>query len=158
VIAARASSEVIVVLGSAILIGLSFLAILAGIVFSLTVIGAVIGIPFIVVGVLGLIAESWEGGGVFFALLFGAGVGYSYYRYRMRRLLGRMRQRSPLPAHRPPFTAATDMAGAARCGPDRIRKSSKVVMRAQARGLSRMTGAAGLEPATPGFGDRCSAS
>jgi hypothetical protein len=64
VIAVRASSEVIVVLGSAILIGLSFLAILAGIVFSLTVIGAVIGIPFIVVGVLGLIAGIVGGAAV----------------------------------------------------------------------------------------------
>jgi hypothetical protein len=75
--------------GSTILIGLSLLVIILGIVFSLTGIGIVIGVPLIVVGALGLIGGMAGGGaGVLFALLLGAGVGYGYYRYRIRRLMG----------------------------------------------------------------------
>ena len=76
-------TALLAIVGSAILIGLSLFVILLGIIFSLTVVGLVIGVPLIVVGVLGLIGGS---GGVFFALLLGAGTGYGYYRYRLRRL------------------------------------------------------------------------
>lgn len=82
-----AVAVLIVFVGSAILIGLSLLVVLAGIVLSLTVVGALVGVPLIVVGVLGLIAGILGGsGGLFFALLFGAGIGYAYYRYRLRKL------------------------------------------------------------------------
>lgn len=78
---------VLAIVGSAILIALSLLAILLGVVFSLTVVGAVIGLPLIVLGVLGVIGGIiGGGGGVLFALLFGAGVGYAYYRHRLRKL------------------------------------------------------------------------
>ena len=85
----------IAIVGSAILIGLSLVAILIGIVFSLTVIGAVIGVPLILVGVLGLVGGGVGGsGGVFFALMLGAGVGYGYYRYRLRAMGRSARTRS----------------------------------------------------------------
>jgi uncharacterized membrane protein len=80
-------TALLAIVGSAILIGLSLFVILLGIIFSLTVVGLVIGVPLIVVGVLGLIGGIIGGsGGVFFALLLGAGTGYGYYRYRLRRL------------------------------------------------------------------------
>jgi hypothetical protein len=59
-----------------------------GFVISLTVIGAIIGIPLILVGLLGVAAGLISGsGGVPFAVLFGVGTGFVYYRYRMRALL-----------------------------------------------------------------------
>lgn len=80
-------TAIFAIVGTAILIGLSLLAILIGIVFSLTVVGLVIGLPLIVVGVLGVIGGVIGGsGGVLFALVLGAGTGYVYYRYRLRRL------------------------------------------------------------------------
>ena len=82
-------TALIAIVGSAILIGLSLLVILMGIVLSLTIVGAVIGVPLIVVGGLGLVGGIiGGGGGVFFAMLLGAGLGYGYYRSRLRRLTG----------------------------------------------------------------------
>jgi O-antigen ligase len=73
---------------SGLLIAFGIAAIVIGIVLSITVIGAIIGVPLIVVGVLGLIAGIVSGiGGVPFAVLFGAGTGYVYYRFRMRALV-----------------------------------------------------------------------
>jgi hypothetical protein len=72
---------------SGLLVVFGIVTMLLGLVVSLTVIGALIGIPLIVVGFLGLLAGVVSGaGGVPFAVLFGAGVGYIYYRYRMRAL------------------------------------------------------------------------
>jgi hypothetical protein len=72
---------------SPVLIVFGVIAIILGVVVSITVIGLIIGIPLILVGLLGLIAGLIAGtGGVVFALLFGAGVGFVYYRYRMRGL------------------------------------------------------------------------
>jgi hypothetical protein len=83
------ATALIAIVGSAILIGLSVLVILIGIVLSLTIVGAVIGVPLIVVGGLGLVGGIiGGGGGVFFAMLLGAGLGYGYYRSRLRRLTG----------------------------------------------------------------------
>lgn len=60
-----------------------------GVLVSLTVIGAIIGIPLFVVGLLGLAAGVISGsGGIPLAVLLGLATGYVYYRYRLR-LLGR---------------------------------------------------------------------
>ena len=78
---------ILAVVGSAILATLSVITILIGIVFSLTVIGLIVGIPLILVGCLGVIGAAIGGsGGLFFALLLGAGTGFAYYRYRLRAL------------------------------------------------------------------------
>ena len=62
------------------------LVILLGIALSLTVIGAIVGVPLIVVGALGLVGGILGGSaGLPFALLLGLGVGYGYYRSRLRR-------------------------------------------------------------------------
>jgi hypothetical protein len=72
---------------SGLLIALGVLLVALGILISLTVIGAIIGIPLILVGLLGLMAGVISGsGGIVFALLFGAGTGFVYYRFRMRAL------------------------------------------------------------------------
>jgi hypothetical protein len=72
---------------SSLLVVLGFVTIAVGIVVSLTLIGAIIGIPLIVVGFVGLIAGIVSGtGGIPFAILFGAGVGYVYYRHKLRAL------------------------------------------------------------------------
>jgi hypothetical protein len=72
---------------SGLLIVLGLLTIAVGVVVSLTVVGAIIGIPLIVVGFLGLVAGIVSGsGGVPFAILFGAGIGYVYYRHKLRAL------------------------------------------------------------------------
>jgi hypothetical protein len=73
---------------SGLLVAFGVAAIVLGVIVSITVIGAIIGIPLILVGFLGLVAGIVAGaGGVAFAVLFGAGIGYVYYRYRMRALL-----------------------------------------------------------------------
>lgn len=73
---------------SGLLIVFGVVAMTLGLVISLTLIGAIIGIPLFLVGALGLIAGVVAGtGGVAFAVLFGAGIGYVYYRYRVRALL-----------------------------------------------------------------------
>lgn len=73
---------------SGLLITLGLVTMLLGFVISLTVIGAIIGIPLFFVGFLGLVAGIVSGtGGIPFAILFGAGTGFVYYRYRMRALL-----------------------------------------------------------------------
>jgi len=72
---------------SSLLIVLGFVTIAVGVVISLTVIVAIIGIPLIVVWFLGLLAGIISGvGGVPFAILFGAGIGYVYYRHKLRAL------------------------------------------------------------------------
>jgi hypothetical protein len=74
---------------SGILIVFGVIAVVLGVLLSLTVIGALIGIPLAFVGLLGLLAGIITGtGGVTFAVLFGLGCGYVYYRYRMRSLTG----------------------------------------------------------------------
>ena len=71
------TSELLVVLGLTLMV--------VGVVVSITVIGAIIGIPLFVVGLLGLIAGVISGGGgVPFAILLGILAGYVYYRYRLR--------------------------------------------------------------------------
>jgi hypothetical protein len=73
---------------SGLLVAVGVVTMLLGVIVSLTVIGAIIGIPLIVVGFLGLLAGLVSGtGGIPFAVLFGAGVGYVYYRNRMRGLV-----------------------------------------------------------------------
>lgn len=72
---------------SELLIVLGLVMIAVGVLLSLTVVGAIIGIPMAVVGTFGLLAGVVSGtGGIPFAILFGAGTGYVYYRYRMRAL------------------------------------------------------------------------
>jgi hypothetical protein len=72
---------------SGLLIVLGLVLVVIGILVSLTVIGAIIGIPLALVGMFGLLAGIVSGtGGIPFAVLFGAGTGYVYYRYRMRAL------------------------------------------------------------------------
>lgn len=84
---------VLTLIGTAVLAGFGILAILAGIVLSLTCIGAIIGLPLLFLGLIALMGAMIGGaGGIFFALLLGAGVGYLYYRRRMRALV-RARQR-----------------------------------------------------------------
>jgi hypothetical protein len=74
------------VVGSAILITLSLAAIVIGIILCLTVVGMIVGLPLILLGFLGLIGGIVGGsGGLFFALLLGAGCGFAVYRYRLRR-------------------------------------------------------------------------
>jgi hypothetical protein len=76
------TSELLVVLGLTLMV--------VGVVVSITVIGAIIGIPLFVVGLLGLIAGVISGsGGLPFAILLGIVAGYVYYRYRLR-ALGRL--------------------------------------------------------------------
>jgi hypothetical protein len=73
------TSELLVVLGLTLMV--------VGVVVSITVIGAIIGIPLFVVGLLGLIAGVVSGiGGVPFAILLGIVAGYVYYRFRLRAL------------------------------------------------------------------------
>jgi hypothetical protein len=70
---------------SGLLIGLGLVLMAIGFVISLTVVGMIIGVPLIFVGILGFMAGVISGsGGVGFALLFGAGVGFVYYRFRLR--------------------------------------------------------------------------
>jgi len=70
---------------SGLLIALGLVLMAIGVLISLTVVGAIIGIPLILVGMLGFMAGVISGmGGVPFAVLFGAGSGFVYYRYRMR--------------------------------------------------------------------------
>lgn len=72
---------------SGLLIVFGLVTMVTGIVLSITVIGAIIGVPLILVGFLGLLAGVVSGvGGVPFAILFGAGTGYVYYRFRIRAL------------------------------------------------------------------------
>jgi hypothetical protein len=73
---------------SGVLIVFGIAAIVIGVVISLTVIGAIIGIPLIIVGFLALLAGIVTGiGGVAVAVLVGVASGYTYYRLRMRSLL-----------------------------------------------------------------------
>ena len=73
------TSELLVVLGLTLMV--------VGVVVSITVIGAIIGIPLFFAGLLGLIAGVISGsGGVPFAILLGILAGYVYYRYRLRAL------------------------------------------------------------------------
>ena len=73
---------------SGVLIVFGIAAIVIGVLISLTVIGAIIGIPLIVVGFLALLAGIVTGiGGVAVAVLVGVAAGYTYYRLRMRSLL-----------------------------------------------------------------------
>lgn len=72
---------------SAMLFALGVLSIVLGIVFCLTVIGVIVGVPLILLGTLALVgaAVSWAGG-IPFALVLGAGVGFLWYRHRVRGL------------------------------------------------------------------------
>jgi hypothetical protein len=75
---------------TSILAVVSTLAILAGVAFCLTLVGAVVGIPMVLLGLLGIVGAAVGGaGGVFFAVVLGAGVGFVFYRHRSRRLRGR---------------------------------------------------------------------
>src|SRR5262249_9149144 len=74
---------------------LSVFAIVIGVVLCLIVIGTIVGLPFSLLGLLslhglvgGIVGRS---GGVFFALLLGAGCGFAAYRSRRRRV-----ERAPL--------------------------------------------------------------
>jgi hypothetical protein len=70
---------------SGLLIALGLVLMAVGVLISLTVIGAIIGIPLVFVGLLGFMAGIVSGsGGIGFAVLFGAGIGFVYYRFRMR--------------------------------------------------------------------------
>jgi hypothetical protein len=72
---------------SGLLVVLGLTLMVVGIVVSITVIGAIIGIPLFVVGLLGLVAGVISGsGGVPLAVLLGGVAGYVYYRYRLRAL------------------------------------------------------------------------
>jgi hypothetical protein len=78
--------------GFVVVLGLTLMVV--GVVISLTVIGAIIGIPLFVIGLLGLIAGVISGsGGVPFAVLLGFAAGFVYYRYRLR-ALGRLAEPS----------------------------------------------------------------
>jgi hypothetical protein len=71
--------------GLLVVLGLTLMVV--GVVVSITVIGAIIGIPLLVVGLLGLVAGVISGsGGLPFAVLLGIVAGYVYYRYRLRAL------------------------------------------------------------------------
>jgi hypothetical protein len=74
-------------IASTALFALGLLSIALGVVFCLTVIGLIIGVPLILLGILAIIgaAVSWAGG-IPFALLLGGGVGFLWYRHRVRRL------------------------------------------------------------------------
>jgi hypothetical protein len=73
------TSELLVVLGLTLMV--------LGVVISITIVGAIIGIPLFVVGLLGLVAGVISGsGGLPFAILLGLAAGYVYYRYRLRAL------------------------------------------------------------------------
>jgi hypothetical protein len=79
---------------SGLLVVLGLTLMVVGVVVSITVIGAIIGIPLFVLGVLGLLAGVISGsGGVPFAVLLGVAAGYVYFRYRLR-ALGRLTQSS----------------------------------------------------------------
>jgi hypothetical protein len=72
---------------SGLLVVLGLTLMVVGVVATITVIGAIIGIPLFVVGLLGLVAGVISGsGGIPFAVLLGIVVGYGYYRYRLRAL------------------------------------------------------------------------
>jgi hypothetical protein len=72
---------------SGLLIALGIGTIILGIVLSITVVGAIVGVPLILVGALALIAGVVSGiGGIPFAILCGVGVGYLYYRSKLRAL------------------------------------------------------------------------
>jgi hypothetical protein len=72
---------------SGLLVVLGLTLMVVGVVVSITVIGAIIGIPLFVVGLLALIAGVISGsGGVPFAVLLGVASGYVYHRYRLRAL------------------------------------------------------------------------
>jgi len=72
---------------SAVLFALGVLAIVLGAVLCVTVIGAIVGLPLILLGIIALVgaAVGWAGG-VPFALILGAGVGFLWYRRRVRGL------------------------------------------------------------------------
>lgn len=75
----------VALVGPAILIGLSAFLIVLGVVFCVTVIGVVIGVPLIVVGALGVVGGAIGGsGGPLFALVLGAVSGLVYYEHRTR--------------------------------------------------------------------------
>jgi hypothetical protein len=72
---------------SHLIIALGLVLMVIGVLVSLTIIGAIIGIPLFVVGLLGLLAGIISGsGGLPFAILLGAVAGYVYYRHRLRAL------------------------------------------------------------------------
>jgi hypothetical protein len=73
------ASELLFVLGA--------LAIVAGFAFCLTLVGAVIGIPLVLLGFLAIVGGFvGSAGGLVFAIGLGVGVGYLWYRHRLRRL------------------------------------------------------------------------
>lgn len=73
--------------GPAVLIALSLFVIVLGILLSLTVIGLVIGLPLIVIGIVGIVGGVIGGsGGPVFALLLGIASGLLYYEHRVRKL------------------------------------------------------------------------
>jgi hypothetical protein len=79
-------------IASALLALLGIFAIVIGVIFCLTVVGAIIGIPLMLLGALALVGGAIGGsGGIFFALLLGAGIGYLYYRQRLRKLTSAIR-------------------------------------------------------------------
>jgi len=78
------------IIGTIFLAVLGIFAILAGIVLTFTVVGAIIGIPLLLLGMLAIAGAFIGGaGGIFFALLLGAGVGFLYYRHRVKSLARR---------------------------------------------------------------------
>ena len=78
---------------SGLLVVLGLTLIVVGVVVSITVIGAIIGLPLVIVGLLGLVAGVISGsGGVPFAILLGLAAGYVYYRCRLRALGASARQ------------------------------------------------------------------
>lgn len=72
---------------SGLLVVLGLTVMIVGVVVSITVIGAIIGIPLFLVGLLGVVAGVISGaGGVPLAVVLGLTAGYVYYRYRLRAL------------------------------------------------------------------------
>ena len=73
-------------IASTVLFAFAVLSIILGVVFCLTVIGVIIGIPLILLGILAAVGAAVTGVGIPFALLLGGGVGFLWYRNRVRRL------------------------------------------------------------------------
>ena len=72
---------------SGLLVVLGLTLIVVGVLVSITVIGAIIGIPLVIVGLLGLVAGVISGsGGIPLAIMLGLVAGYVYYRFRLRAL------------------------------------------------------------------------
>ena len=77
----------VALVASTALLVLGILSIVLGAFFCLTVIGVVVGVPLILLGIVALVgaAVAWAGG-IPFAFVLGAGVGFLWYRHRVRAL------------------------------------------------------------------------